>query len=116
MSDALHCCVIFRDLSIDQLVHRYGSSGLQFYDHPPNSNISLELMETLAVERLKFLRLMEKHASASGKDNSGHKYSQEWRRVWQLTYIQKSMICLETTQTFERHRPSRPHLGSYVAY
>jgi len=71
----------FRDLSIDQLVERYGSSGLQFYDHPPNSNISLELMETLAVERLKFLRLMEKHASASGKDNSGHKYSQEWRQA-----------------------------------
>ena len=46
---------------------RYNGSGLMFYDEPPRCQINLETMETLAVERLRFLRLMEKHASLSGK-------------------------------------------------
>jgi hypothetical protein len=40
--------------------------GLMFYDEPPRCNINLELMEKLAVERLRFLRLVEKTGSLHG--------------------------------------------------
>ena len=39
-----------------------------FYDEPPRCQINLETMDTLAVERLRFLRVMEKHASLSGNN------------------------------------------------
>ena len=45
-----------------------------FYDEPPRCQINLETMETLAVERLRFLRVIEKHASLSAQRGSD-----EWR-------------------------------------
>ena len=45
-----------------------------FYDEPPRCRINLETMETLAVERLRFLRVIEKHASLSAQRGSD-----EWR-------------------------------------
>ena len=44
------------------------------YDTPPRCQINLETMETLAVERLRFLRIMEKHSSLSATRGSD-----EWR-------------------------------------
>ena len=64
----------FNSLTLDELKDRY-PSGLMFYDEPPRCQISLEMMETLAVERLRFLRVMEKHSSMS----TAIKYSDEWK-------------------------------------
>ena len=36
---------------------------LNFYIEPPGCDIRLETMETLAMERLRFLRIIEKHSS-----------------------------------------------------
>merc|ERR1719320_1443344 len=47
-----------------------------FYDMVPGCDINLEMMEALAVERLRFLRIFEKNASL--KD--APKYSKEWRQ------------------------------------
>ena len=41
-------------------------TGLMFYDQPPLCQISLENMEKLAIERLRFLRLIEKAGSVHG--------------------------------------------------
>lgn len=40
--------------------------GLMFYDEPPRCQINLEMMEMLALERLRFLRLVEKQNSIHG--------------------------------------------------
>lgn len=37
-----------------------------FYDEPPRCQINLEMMELLALERLRFLRLIEKQNSIHG--------------------------------------------------
>ena len=66
--------VQFEALNPIDLESRYGGSGLIFYDTPPRCQINLETMETLAVERLRFLRVMEKHASLSAPRGSD-----EWR-------------------------------------
>ena len=42
------------------------SIGLMFYDEPPRCQINLETMEKLALERLRFLRLIEKTNSIHG--------------------------------------------------
>ena len=64
----------FESLGQIELEPRYSGSGIIFYDVPPGCQINIETMETLAVERLRFLRVMEKHASLSSK-----KGSDEWR-------------------------------------
>lgn len=64
----------FESLSPVELETHYSGSGIIFYDVPPGCQINLETMETLAVERLRFLRVMEKHASLSA-----HRGSDEWR-------------------------------------
>jgi len=65
----------FGDLGLNELSGRY-TSGLMFYDTVPGCDINLEMMEALAVERLRFLRIFEKNASL--KD--APKYSKEWRQ------------------------------------
>jgi len=64
----------FESLGQIELEPRYSGSGIIFYDVPPGCQINIETMETLAVERLRFLRVMEKHASLSSI-----KGSDEWR-------------------------------------
>ena len=64
----------FESLGQNELQPRYNGSGIIFYDVPPGCQINIETMETLAVERLRFLRVMEKHASLSAI-----KGSEEWR-------------------------------------
>ena len=64
----------FESLSQIELETHYSGSGIIFYDVPPGCQINLETMETLAVERLRFLRVMEKHASLSAQRGSD-----EWR-------------------------------------
>ena len=51
-------------------------SGVQFYDDLPGCDMGLIDFETLAVERLKLLRIFEKHATMSYA-----KYSEEWRKA-----------------------------------
>lgn len=60
----------FGSLSSNELVLRY-PTALNFYDEPPRCEINLETLETLAVERLRFLRVIEKHSSSS-------KYTSDW--------------------------------------
>ena len=64
----------FESLGLNELETRYSGSGIIFYDAPPGCQINIETMETLAVERLRFLRVMEKHASLTAKRGSD-----EWR-------------------------------------
>ena len=72
--DLLQKTAQFEALNSNVLEGRYGGSGLMFYDTPPRCQINLETMETLAVERLRFLRIMEKHSSLSATRGSD-----EWR-------------------------------------
>ena len=65
----------FGDLGWSELSGRY-TSGLMFYDEVPGCQINLELMENLAVERLRFLRIFEK--------NSGTKDAVKYSKVKQI--------------------------------
>ena len=50
--------------------------GVQFYDNLPGCDVSLVDFETMAIERLKLLRIFEKHAAMSHQ-----KYSDKWREA-----------------------------------
>ena len=52
----------FENLDEETLQSKYPNS-LNFYMDPPGCDIRLETMETLAMERLRFLRIIEKFSS-----------------------------------------------------
>ena len=58
----------FENLDDATLEEKY-PNVLNFYIDPPGCDIRLETMETLAMERLRFLRIVEKHTGMKKDEN-----------------------------------------------